>query len=133
MIRTPAILCALPLIFILGACAPAVHRSTALFPPSEQIFLTSGDGDIQRPYTPVGQLIYLKQGFRIPLPILGMLSIADIDPDYELRTEVLQEIRRLGGDAMINMEIRWEPPKNGLLGIGASGGHVAIYGTVITR
>ena len=116
----------------LTSCSTTYFSKTS-FPAPDDVFITSGDGDIQKPYTPVGQLIYYKAGFRIPLPLLGLIPIADVDPDKELKTEVFTKIREMGGDALINMSINWQPPKNGILGMGASGGMVTVYGTVIKR
>lgn len=113
----------------LSSCAPIV--STAHFPSPDEIFITSGDGDIQKPYTPVGELIYMNSGFRVPIPILCMIPIKDVDPDMELREGVYNQVRNMGGDALINMRIGWEPPKNYFLF--ATGGNILITGTVIKR
>jgi len=118
---------------ILGSCSKYVSMVT--FPASDEMFITSGDGDIQKPYTPVGQLIFMKSGFRIPLPLFGLIPIKDIDPDYELKTEVQQKIKQMGGDGMITMKIDFAPAKARwyFLGAMASGGRVTITGTVIKR
>lgn len=120
----------IPLFF--SSCSVQYFSKTT-FPAPDDVFITSGDGDIQKPYTPVGQLIYMKTGWRIPLPLLGLIPIDDVDPDTELKTEVFTKIREMGGDALINMLIHWQPPTNGILGLGASGGMITVYGTVIKR
>jgi hypothetical protein len=107
--------------------------SIATFPAADEVFITTGDGDIQKPYTPVGQLIYYHKGFRIGFLLLGYIPIKDIDPDMELKTEIYQRVREMGGDALINMSISFLPPKNGILGFGATGGSITVYGTVIKR
>ena len=116
----------------ISSCSVQYFSKTS-FPAPDDVFITSGDGDIQKPYTPVGQLIYFKTGFRIPFFLLGLIPIADVDPDKELKTEVFTKIREMGGDALINMSISWQPPKSGFLGFGASGGMITVYGTVIKR
>lgn len=116
----------------LTGCA-STHSSQVSFPSADDLFVTTGDGDITRPYTPVGQLIYYKQGYRLGLPLIGLISIDDVDPGVELRRGVLEEARRMGGDGVINVQLNWQPPSNGILGIGASGGHIIVYGTVIRR
>jgi len=116
----------------ISSCSVQYFSKTS-FPAPDDVFITSGDGDIQKPYTPVGQLIFMKTGWRIPLPLLGLIPIDDVDPDTELKTEVFTKIREMGGDALINMSIQWEPPTSGFLGIGASGGMITVYGTVIKR
>ena len=116
----------------ISSCSVQYFSKTS-FPAPDDVFITSGDGDIQKPYTPVGQLIYFKSGYRIPFFLLGLIPIDDVDPDTELKTEVFTKIREMGGDGLINMSISWEPPKSGILGFGASGGMITVYGTVIKR
>ena len=131
--RVVGLMATVLVVALTAGCGPTTHQSSTIFPPPDDLFITSGDGDIQAPYTPVGQLIYSKSGYRIPLPILGLVVIADVDPDQELRNAVVQEVRAMGGDGLINMEMIWTPPHNGWLGFGASGGTITIYGTVIQR
>ncbi|WP_156879180.1 hypothetical protein [Salinimicrobium xinjiangense] len=117
-------------VFFVGCGA---YNEVTTFPPSDEVFITSGDGDIQKPYTPVGQLIYARSGYRLGLPILGLIPFNDVNPDRELREEVITEIKRQGGDGLINMQITFEAPKNGILGIGAKGGVLFVTGTIIKR
>jgi hypothetical protein len=118
--------------FLLLSCG-SLYNETATFPPANEIFMTSGDGDIQKPYTPIGQLIYSKVGWRIGVPLLGLIPIADVDPEKELRTAVINEIKKMGGDGLINMAITFEAAKPGLLGFQASGGKIFVTGTIIKR
>jgi hypothetical protein len=110
-----------------------VYQTSVSFPNPDDIFITSGDGDIQAPYTPVGEFLYIEEGFRLGLPLLGLLPIKDVDPEVVLRSTIVQEVRRMGGDALINMRVNWTPPSSGFLGIFANGGNLAITGTVIRR
>ena len=123
----------LPLLIILGGCG--AYRSAVTFPSANDVFVTTGDGDIQKPYTPVGELIYIKVGSRIPFPILGLIPINDAIPEGILQSEIVPKVKKMGGDALINMQIDWKPPKGGILGfLGfGSGGSVYIKGTVIKR
>ena len=109
------------------------YNEVATFPPSDEVFITSGDGNIQKPYTPVGQLIYARTGYRLGLPILGLIPFNDVNPDKELREKVMTEIQKQGGDGLINMVITFEAPKNGFLGLMAKGGTLFITGTIIKR
>lgn len=109
------------------------YNEVATFPPADEVFITSGDGDIQKPYTPVGQLIYSRAGFRLGLPILGLIPFNDVKPDKEIRENIVNEIKAKGGDGLINMDIVFEAPKNGFLGIGAKGGVLFVTGTIIKR
>jgi hypothetical protein len=108
--------------------------STVNFPDPNKIFMTSGDGNIQKPYTPVGEIIYAQSGFRFGMvPLLGLIPWADVDPEVVIRQKVEAKVAEMGGDALINMEIDWKPPRNGFLGIGAAGGSIVVTGTVIKR
>ena len=117
------------IVFLMSSCSPYISKAN--FPDPDDIFITSGDGNIQKPYTPVGELIYMNEGFRIPLPLFCMIPFGDVDPDMELKKGVYEEVRKMGGDALINMRISWEPPENYFLF--ATGGSVVITGTVIKR
>ena len=110
-----------------------IHQTSVTFPDPDDIFITSGDGDIQKPYTPVGEFLYIEAGSRIGFFLLGYIKIKDVDPDVVLRTTLVQEIRAMGGDGLINMRISWRAPSNGFLGFGATGGSLAITGTVVRR
>ena len=103
------------------------------FPPSNEIFITTGDGDITKPYKPIGQLIYLKTGFRIGAPIIGLLPIADVSAEDAINEIIAREAKKMGGNAVINLDVQWLPPSNGVLGAGAHGGQLLIQGTVIQR
>lgn len=118
-------------ITLLFGCAAIKEKIT--FPASDDVFMTTGDGDIQKPYTPIGQLFYWEEGFRIPGLLIGLIPFKDIDPDVVLKQDIYKEVKRMGGDAVINLKINWHPAKNGFLGLGATGGSVAVYGTVIKR
>jgi hypothetical protein len=115
---------------LLSACA---QTSRITFPQPDQLFVTSGDGDIQKPYTPIGEIIHYKTGWRLGLPLLGLIPIADVDPDAELRKEIFTKVREMGGDALINMRTSWTPASGGWLGLGAKGGYIVVTGTVIRR
>ena len=129
--RLLLIVSALFLCFLLNSCA-GVGLATN-FPSPDDVFVTTGDGDIQKPYTPIGQLIYSRTGFRIPIILFGFIPIDDVDPDYELRTAIFNKVKKMGGDGLINMQIAWEPASSGFLGFFAWGGRVFVTGTVIKR
>lgn len=118
-------------ITLLFGCAAIKEK--VIFPAADDVFMTTGDGDIQKPYTPVGQLFYWEEGFRIPGLLIGLIPFKDIDPDVTIKQDIAEEVKRMGGDAVINLRINWKPAKSGFLGMGAFGGSVAVYGTVIKR
>lgn len=125
------ILLMLSVIVLLFGCAAIKDQVT--FPASDDVFMTTGDGDIQKPYEPVGQLFYYEEGYRIPAPIIGLIPFKTVDPDVALKKEIYKEVKKMGGDAVINLRIDWQPAKNGYLGFMASGGRIVVYGTVIKR
>ena len=97
-------------------------------------FITTGDGDIQKPYTPVGQVIYSKTGNGGFLPLVK-LFLPIVDPETEINTVFLQMVRNMGGDGVINVSVNWIQPSSfftRLIGFGHNG-HVQIQGTVIKR
>jgi len=118
-------------LFLLAGCASLRQVN---FPPSEEVFITTGDGDITKPYKPVGHLIYTKRGFRLGfLPLIGLIPISDASAENAINEIIAKEARAMGGDAVINLDIKWTPPSDGILGLGANGGAVFIQGTVIKR
>jgi hypothetical protein len=132
MIRLSVVLLVIAIACTATGCT---YTSKISFPPSDELFVTTGDGDIEEPYTPVGQFMFIKTGYRIPFPVLGLVPIADVDPDAAIRQEVVRRARAMGGDGVINLRIDWTPPNNGFLstGINAEGGSLKVYGTVINR
>lgn len=117
---------------ITTGCAGMI--STVEYPDPDLLFVTTGDGDIQRPYTPIGQLIYTRSGSRLSLlPILGMLNFDDVNIEQELQEVIAEQVAAMGGDAIINLSIDYERPSNGFLGLGSRGGSLLFYGTVIKR
>lgn len=118
-------------VFVLTSCASLRQVN---FPPPEEVFITTGDGDISKPYKPVGHLIYTRRGFRLGfLPLFGLIPFADASAEKAVNEIIAQEARAMGGDAVINLDIKWIPPSDGILGLGANGGALFIQGTVIKR
>ena len=72
MKRTVHVLVIVTLLAVVGLMSGCAWKSKIMFPAADEIFVTTGDGDITKPYTPVGQLIYIEQGFRIPFIFLGL-------------------------------------------------------------
>ncbi len=103
------------------------------FQKSDEIFITTGDGDAVKSYQPIGHLMYTAQGFRIPLPLLGFIPISDAVAGNAINEIIAEKARAMGGDAVIKLEVQWDPPSDGLLGLGAKGGALTINGTVIKR
>lgn len=113
----------------------SAYREVILFPPSDNVFITSGDGNIQKPYTPIGEFVYSDVGIRLPLPILGLIPFKNLDPEVTLRTVVTQKIRESGGDGLINMKISFvrDNPSPFTLGMFSKPGYLYITGTIIKR
>jgi hypothetical protein len=118
--------------YLFSGCAATLE--TVNFTSPDEIFMTTGDGNIQKPYTPIGALLYYNKGFRLNfIPLLGLIPIKTVYPSLIVKDIVKQEVRKLGGDGVINLQITWEPPSNGFLGIASSGGMLQMTGTVIKR
>lgn len=127
----------LTLIFAIVVCLTFVgcsYRSSIEFPPANDLFVTTGDGDIQKPYTPIGQIIYYKASPAIGIPLFN-LFVPTTDPEVEMNTGFMRMVREMGADAVINTSLDWKPPSSflsRLLGWG-HGGKVLIQGTAIKR
>lgn len=107
-------------------------RYSATFPAADDVFITTGDGDIQKPYTPIGHIIFTEKGANIPLPLLSLIPIKEVDPDLFLRQEVKNRVREMGGDALINLDLKYEPPTTYLY-LFRIPGSIQVTGTVIKR
>jgi hypothetical protein len=123
------ILILLPLGLLMTGCA---YMSTVNFPDPNKVFMTTGDGNIQKPYTPVGELLYFEQGYRIPVPILALLPIHDVDPEVAIRQKLAARVIQMGGDGIINLKITWQPARTVYLVMG-NPGSISVQGTVIKR
>jgi hypothetical protein len=132
MKRTFCIFSAALLVLISGCVTTQTDKLS--YPSSDELYVTTGDGNFGE-YTPVGQIYFTKTGFRIPLPILGLLPVADVDPSTAVRQEVKRRARRMGGDAVINLRVDWTPPEThwATLGTLSEGGQLIVYGNVIQR
>jgi hypothetical protein len=106
--------------FILSSCG--AFQQTVTFPPAKDIFITSGDGNIQKPYTPIGEFVYADKGFNFLF-----IPVKEVNPDLILRTAVTDKIRQAGGDGMINMRMNYVP-KTFL-----SAATIVVTGTIIKR
>jgi len=93
-------------LFLIALSSCGAYKEVVTFPPSDVVFITSGDGDIAKPYEPLGELVYFKRGSRIPVPLLGLIPINDVKPDKIIREIVAEEVRRMGGNGLINMKIK---------------------------
>jgi|GEM_PF-1819327 len=103
------------------------------FPPKDEMFITTGDGDITKPYEPVGHLVYQKKGFRIPIFLFGFIPISDALAEDAINAVIAEKARAMGGNVVINLKIEWDPPNDGILGLFADGGTLVITGTVIKQ
>ncbi len=128
------VLCKLALLLSLALLTNCASLRQVNFPPPQEVFITTGDGDITKPYQPVGHLIYTKRGFRLGfLPLFGLIPFGDASAQTAVNDIIAKEARAMGGDAVINLDIKWIPPSDGILGLGANGGALFIQGTVIKR
>lgn len=116
-----------------SGCGTIADSSLVGFPAPQTCYITTGDGGDIENFATRGQLLYSREGFRIPVPILGLISFADVEPEDELRNQICSIVREQEGDGLINLDIRWEAPSPGFLGFLATGGSISIEGTIINR
>ncbi|KLT66903.1 hypothetical protein [Pedobacter sp. BMA] len=128
-IKTLLMICAISI--FLTSCAP--YQQLVTFPPAKDVFITSGDGNIQKPYTPIGEFVYAESGYKIGLPLIGLLNIKSVDAEEVLRQRVTTKIKESGGDGLINMKLNYTPSTNGILGLLAKPSTLYITGTIIKR
>lgn len=114
-----------------NSCGP--YQRTILFPPPSEIFYTSGDGDIQKPYTPIGEFVYSQRGFRLGLPLFGLIPFTALDPEKIIRTKITPKIKEVGGNGLINMKITLVRDDPGFLGMFAKPGSIQVTGTIIRQ
>jgi hypothetical protein len=68
------------------------------YPNPEELYVTLGDGNIERPYQPLGEIVVKKRG-------LGFFGIPIIKPDLErvIKETLLTKAKDMGGDGVINL------------------------------
>ena len=127
------------LLMVSCLCLSCAHSLSVKFPGNDFMFLTSGDGEVRKNVEKrtetTAEVIYWKRGFRIPLPIFGLLPINDVNPEQSLRTFVQEAQKNKNADGVINMDIKYIPPSNPILaffGLG-HGGYIYIQGTAIKK
>ena len=97
-------------------------QQTITFPSAKEIFITSGDGNIQKPYTPLGEFLYADNGIK-----LFFIPIKTINPEAILRKVITEKIKEAGGDGLINMRL------NFIKGKFFSPDQLFLTGTIIKR
>jgi hypothetical protein len=100
---------------MLGAgCATCVTHRIA-YPASDDLFITMGDdpgSESVRPYSPKGTMIHVSRESYIPLPLLGLATIGNANPQYVFEEKILPKVRAMGGDALTNARVDHIPPPN---------------------
>ena len=97
-------------------CGCATSRTHVVaYPPSDDFFVTMGDdpgSESVRPYSPKGTLIHVSVEAYIPLPLFGLATIGNANPQYVFEEKVLPRVRYMGGDAMSSARVEHVPPPN---------------------
>ena len=60
-------------------------------------------------------MIHVSQEAYIPLPLLGLATIGNANPQYVFEERILPKIRDMGGDALTSAKVDHVPPPNGFL------------------
>jgi hypothetical protein len=85
------------------------------YPASDALFVTMGDdpgSESQRPYSPKGTLIHVSREFYLPVPLLGLATIGNANPQYVFEERILPKVRNMGGDALTSAKVEHVPPPN---------------------
>jgi hypothetical protein len=86
------------LLYILGAGCTQIDMTR--YPDPNELFVTTGDGNIQKPYTPIGLVAVKKQGFYM----FGQAIIA-ADLEAAINDRMLEKAREMGGDGVIEVTL----------------------------
>jgi len=122
---------ALTLLFLTMGCGSTTTITSELnYPSPDELYMTSGDGNLDE-YEPVGQLSYTKIGYPgIGLPIIcgfGLFRKEVSQPGQLLQNEVKERAQRMGGDAVLNLDVSYRPPTNAC----GFAGRVSVSGEVV--
>jgi len=64
----------------------------------------------QKSYIPKGTFIHFSQEWYFPIPLLGLVTLGNAEPQYVFDNEVIPKIKEMGGDALTNATVKYEPP-----------------------
>lgn len=104
------------LILATGCATSYTHR--VAYPPSDELFITMGDdpgSESVRPYSPKGTFIHFSREMYLPIPLFGLITIGNANPEYVFDQKVLPEVRRMGGDAISSARVDHVPPPHAFL------------------
>ncbi len=103
-------------VVVISGCATSKTHTVA-YPPSDEFFITMGDdpgSESVRIYSPKGSLIHVSTEAYLPLPLLGLATIGNANPQYVFEHKVLPQVRMMGGDSMSSARVEHLPPPNPL-------------------
>ena len=132
------IILSLTSMLMLSSCATVMTHKVG-YPASSDLYVTLGDdpgSESQKPYIPKGQIIHITNEMYWPIPILGMfLKAGNAEPQYVFDKEVIPQVKRMGGDAIIGARVNYTPAGPMLMGlIGLrTGARIVIVGQVVKR
>lgn len=96
------------MIFLLSSGCTGVYKVE--FPPADKLFITSGDdpgSESPKPYTPKGNLTVVNKCGMIPIPLFSVIPVKRATPDDTFNELVIPEIKKMGGDALINARVEY--------------------------
>ncbi|MFH2000386.1 MAG: hypothetical protein ABIK28_11940 [Planctomycetota bacterium] len=97
-------------LILLAGCS--ITRTIA-YPPSDELFVTMGDdpgSESNKVYVPKGNIIHFSTESYIPLPVLGLMTLGNADPQYVFEHKIVPEVTKMGGDAITNARVDFVPP-----------------------
>lgn len=101
-------------LILMSGCATSKNH-VIHYPPSDDFFITMGDdpgSESIRPYSPKGTLIHVSTEAYLPLPLFGLATIGNANPQFVFEQKVLPMVRSMGGDAMSSARVDHRPPPN---------------------
>ncbi len=96
------------MVFFLSSGCAGVYKVE--YPPANKLFITSGDdpgSESKKSYTPKGNIVVVNKCGMIPIPLFSAIPVKRATPDDTFNEMVIPEIRKMGGDALINAKVEY--------------------------
>lgn len=96
--------------FLVMGCS-VTHR--VAYPPADELFVTMGDdpgSESAQSYIPKGLMVHSSTEWYLPLPILGLITFGEAEPQYVFENKIYPKVRDMGGDSLTNARVNHSPP-----------------------
>lgn len=98
------------IVLLLTGCS-VTHR--VAYPPADELFVTMGDdpgSESEMSYIPKGLMVHSSSEWYIPLPLLGLITFGESDPQYVFEDRIYPKVLEMGGDSLTNARVDHYPP-----------------------